>query len=311
MTSTVGDDRPRAAPRGGTAAGVGALLRQWRQQRRLSQLELALRADSSARHISFVETGKALPSRAMLLRLADHLEVPVRDRNALLLAAGYAPAFTETPLTDPAMAAVRAGLVEFLAACEPNPALVLHGPFDIVMTNRPTQALLTGVAPDLLRPPVNLMRLALHPRGLAPRIVNLPRWREHLLDTLRRSMIAGGPSALHGLYEEVSGYPVPVPVASPGPDSSSWREAGTRSNGTGPPAPPGSHSALALPLCLRVGDRVLTFLSTMTTFNAPTDVTVSELAIELFLPADATTTRTITELVARTDASTPGPQPRS
>ncbi|CAO5190511.1 XRE family transcriptional regulator [Frankia sp. AiPs1] len=294
MTNTVGDDRPGAAPRGGTSAGVGALLRRWRQQRRLSQLELALRADSSARHISFVETGKALPSKAMVLRLADHLEVPVRERNTLLLAAGYAPVFPETPLHDPAMAAVRGGLVDLLAACEPHPALVLHGPFDIAMTNRAARDLLAGVTEELLRPPVNLMRLALHPRGLAPRIVNLAQWREHLLGTMRRAMISPAPSPLHALYDEVSAYPLPD-------QSPELPEDPHSRDGAGPARPADAGVPLALPLRIRVADQVLTFVSAMTTFNNPTDVTVSELAIELFLPADAATAGALADAAARRD----------
>ncbi|MCL9798101.1 helix-turn-helix transcriptional regulator [Frankia sp. AgKG'84/4] len=258
------------------------MLRQWRQRRRLSQLELALRADSSARHLSFVETGRSMPSRAMVLRLAEHLDVPVRDRNTLLVAAGYAPAYPETPLDDPAMATVRGGLVRLLDACEPNPALVLDGQFDVLMTNEPVLALLDGVAPELLRPPINVMRLALHPLGLAPRIVNLAEWRAHLLERMHRNMIPRGSSALRALYEEVAAYSVPDSARADDPTTEL--------------SPAQAPSALALPLHILVHGQLLSFVSTMTTFNTPMDVTVSELAIEMFLPADPRTAAALTHL---------------
>ncbi len=252
---------------------VGTLLRGWRARRRVSQLELALRADSSARHISFIETGRAVPSRAMVIRLAEHLDVPVRDRNALLVAAGYAPAYAETPLADPAMAPLRTGLDQLLAAYEPNPALVLDGLYDVVAANRGVAALLDGVAAHLLRPPMNAMRLTLHPQGLAPRIRNLAEWRAHLLERMARQIALRGSGPLKALYDEVAAYPCGAggPPAD-GPDA-----------GTYP-------AAYALPLRIEAGGRVLSFLSTVTTFNTPMDVTVSELAVETFLPADPETT---------------------
>lgn len=270
--------------------GVGALLRQWRERRQVSQLELALRADSSARHISFVETGRATPSRAMVLRLAEHLDVPVRDRNTLLIAAGYAPAYPETPLHDPAMTAVRAGLEQLLTAYEPNPTLVLDGHYDVALTNRAALALLAGVPADLLRPPLNAMRLTLHPRGLAPRIVNLAEWRSHLLERMRRNMILRGSSALRALHDEVSAYPVP--------DRPAFEDPGT-DTGTGPANPAaadGAPPALALPMRIVVEGHLLTLISTMTTFNTPLDVTVSELAVETFLPADPETAKALVAL---------------
>ncbi|KJE24471.1 putative transcriptional regulator [Frankia torreyi] len=270
--------------------GVGALLRQWRERRQVSQLELALRADSSTRHISFVETGRATPSRAMVLRLAEHLDVPVRDRNTLLIAAGYAPAYPETPLHDPAMTAVRAGLEQLLTAYEPNPTLVLDGHYDVALTNRAALALLAGVPADLLRPPLNAMRLTLHPRGLAPRIVNLAEWRSHLLERMRRNMILRGSSALRALHDEVSAYPVP--------DRPAFEDPGT-DTGTGPANPAaadGAPPALALPMRIVVEGHLLTLISTMTTFNTPLDVTVSELAVETFLPADPETAKALVAL---------------
>ncbi|MCK9895120.1 helix-turn-helix transcriptional regulator [Frankia sp. AgB32] len=291
MTGSATENRSLATPNGDTRTGVGPLLRQWRQRRRLSQLELALRADSSARHLSFVETGRSTPSRAMVLRLAEHLDVPIRDRNTLLVAAGYAPAYPETPLADPAMAAVRDGLVRLLDACAPNPALVLDGQFDVLMTNDPVLALLDGVAPELLRPPINVMRLALHPHGLAPRIVNLPQWRAHLLERMHRNMIPRAPSALRALYEEVAAYPVPDSAR----DNDQTDNDPTDNDPTTDlsPADPPAPTALALPLHILVHGQLLSFVSTMTTFNTPMDVTVSELALEMFLPADQQTARAL------------------
>ncbi|MFE4057075.1 helix-turn-helix domain-containing protein [Streptomyces sp. NPDC059096] len=194
---------------------VGPLLRGWRTRRRLSQLELALRADSSARHISFVETGRARPSEEMVLRLADRLDVPVRERNALLLAAGYAPRFTETALDDPALDALREGLTRLLRGYEPYPALVVDGTYTVVAANRGIAMLLDGVDRKLLAPPLNAMRLTLHPEGLAPRIRNLPEWRRHLLDQMGRQLALNRSPALRELYEEVAAYPPPEPRAEP------------------------------------------------------------------------------------------------
>ncbi|MFF3249499.1 helix-turn-helix domain-containing protein [Actinacidiphila glaucinigra] len=271
-----------------TTAGVGTLLRGWRERRRISQLELALRADSSARHISFVETGRSRPSQAMVLRLAEHLDVPVRERNALLVAAGYAPAYPETPLGDPAMHPLRESLDRLLAAYEPYPALVLDGMYDVVAANQGVGALLEGVAPHLLRPPLNAMRVTLHPEGMAPRIRNLRQWRGHLLERIERqiAMTAHGP--LRDLYEELAAYPAP-PARSEEPSASDDTE------GIFP---------FALPMRIEHGGRELSFISTATTFNTPMDVTVSELAIETFLPADPETAAALRSLTPR--AAGPG-----
>ncbi len=164
-----------------TGTGVGPLLRGWRERRQLSQLQLALRADSSARHLSFVENGRSRPSRELVLRLAEQLDVPVRERNTLLLAAGYAPHYPETPLDDPSMDALRGGMERLLAAHDPYPAVVVDGSFRVLAANRSLGLLLDGVAPHLLQPPLNAIRVTLHPDGLAPRIVNLRQWRRHLL----------------------------------------------------------------------------------------------------------------------------------
>ncbi|MGW7096900.1 helix-turn-helix domain-containing protein [Streptomyces sp. NPDC054874] len=258
--------------------GVGPLLRDWREQRRISQLELALRADSSARHISFIETGRSRPSEDMVLRLAEELNVPVRERNALLVVAGYAPRYAQTPLDDPAMASLRESLDRLLAAYEPYPALVVDGIYGVVAANRGIALLLEGVPEKLLAPPVNAMRLTLHPEGLAPRIVNLPEWRADLLAQMDRQIALVRSPELRALYDEVAAYPVPARAAG----------AGRRTDGAGGAGRERS-AAFALPMLLEHGGRVLSFVSSIATFNTPMDVTVAELAIETFLPADRET----------------------
>ncbi|PRH78907.1 transcriptional regulator [Streptomyces solincola] len=259
--------------------GVGPLLRNWRERRRVSQLELALRADSSARHISYVETGRSRPSEEMVLRLAEHLDVPMRDRNALLVAAGYAPRYTETPLDAPAMGALRQGIEQLLSGYDPYPALVVDGRYDVVAANRGVTALLDGVAAHLLAPPLNAMRLTLHPDGLAPRIRNLREWRAHLLAQMERDLAPARSQPLRALYEEVAAYPAPA-----GPEDAA--EGAEEGLGAGCPA---AYRALALPMRLEHDGRVLTFVSSIATFNTPMDVTVAELAIETLLPADPET----------------------
>ncbi|MFD5751975.1 helix-turn-helix domain-containing protein [Streptomyces sp. NPDC127033] len=256
---------------------IGPLLRGWRTRRRLSQLELALRADSSARHISFVETGRARPSEEMVLRLADRLDVPVRERNALLLAAGYAPRFTETALDDPAMGALREGLTRLLRGYEPYPALVVDGTYTVVAANRGVAMLLEGVPERLLTPPLNAMRLTLHPEGLASRIRNLPQWRGHLLDQMGRQLALHRSPALRALYEEVAAYPPPERSGEPSGETVAVTEEGA----SGP--------LFALPMVIEHDGRTLSFVSSISTFNTPMDVTVAELAIETFVPADPAT----------------------
>ncbi|WP_395365428.1 helix-turn-helix domain-containing protein [Streptomyces sp. YH02] len=255
--------------------GVGPLLRGWREQRRLSQLELALRADSSARHISFVETGRSRPSEEMLLRLAEHLEVPVRERNALLLAAGYAPRYAESPLDAPRLETLRAGIEQLLRGYEPYPALVVDGSYTVVAANRAIGLLLDGLPEHLLTPPLNAMRITLHPEGLAARIRNLPEWRGHLLHQMERQIGLARSESLRGLYAEVTAYPPP-----PGADDG---------DGSGEPGPEDLYPYFALPLRIEHDGRVLSFVSSISTFNTPLDVTVAELAIETFLPADPAT----------------------
>jgi transcriptional regulator with XRE-family HTH domain len=244
---------------------VGVLLRDWRRRRHLSQLDLALEAGVSTRHLSFVETGRSRPSPQMVLHLAEQLDVPLRDRNHMLLAAGYAPAYNERPLDAPELEPVRAALDLVLAGHEPYPALVVDRGWDIVAANSAVNVLTEGVAPELLGPPANAMRLALHPDGLAPRILNLGEWRAHLLERLSRKVVLSGDAALADLLEEVSGYPGP------------------------PPEEPSHPGDIVVSLRLRAGDRELSFFSTVAVFGTAVDITVSELVIESFFPADEQT----------------------
>lgn len=254
-----------------TDKGVGPLLRAWRERRRISQLELALRADSSARHISFIETGRSRPSEEMVLRLAEHLDVPVRERNALLVAAGHAPRYPETPLDDPALDVLREGMERLIQGYEPYPALVVDAGYTVVAANRGIAMLLEGVPEKLMTPAPNAMRLTLHPEGLAPRIRNLREWRGHLLAQMERQLALHRSEPLRALYEEVAAYP--VPADAPGVEPAA-------------PVP-----FFALPMVIEHDGRILSFVSSISTFNTPMDVTVAELAIETFLPADPATTK--------------------
>ncbi|WP_309061609.1 helix-turn-helix transcriptional regulator [Streptomyces sp.] len=256
-----------------TTDGVGPLLRAWREQRRVSQLELALRADSSARHISFIETGRSRPSEEMVLRLAEHLDVPVRERNALLLAAGYAPRFPQTPLDDPALDTLRDGIERLIGGFEPYPALVVDAMYDVVAANRGVTMLFDGVPEELLEPPLNAVRLTLHPQGLAPRILNLREWRGHLLEQMRRQIALRRSEPLRALYEEVAAFPVPD----------------TDERYTAEPDVPVAY--FALPMLIEHEGRTLSFVSSISTFNTPMDVTVAELAVETLLPADPATAK--------------------
>ncbi|RSN99203.1 transcriptional regulator [Streptomyces sp. WAC 05379] len=275
MTSVPsGKAAPVTAP---TGQGVGPLLRAWREQRRVSQLELALRADSSARHISFIETGRSRPSEEMVLRLAEHLEVPVRERNALLLAAGYAPRYPETPLDDPALDALRAGMEQLIQGYEPYPALVVDAMYNVHAANRGILMLLDDIPEHLLQPPLNAMRLTLHPDGLAPRIRNLREWRGHLLAQMQRQIALHRSEPLRELYEEVAAYPVPEDAPGAEPEE---------------PVP-----YFALPMQIEHEGRFLSFISSISTFNTPMDVTVAELAIETLLPADPATVKYLQSLL--------------
>jgi transcriptional regulator with XRE-family HTH domain len=259
------------------AEPVGTHLRAWRQRRRLSQLELALDADISTRHLSFVETGRATPSRDMILHLCERLDVPWRERNRLLVAGGFAPMIAEMPLSDPSLSAVRAAVDTILAAHRPNPALAVDRHWTLVAANDPVFALLDGVAPALLEPPVNVLRLSLHPDGLAPRIVNLAQWRRHLLERLQRQVADTGDDVLAALADELRGLPAP--------------RGATKET-------PGEVSGLVVPLRLATHRGVLTFISTTLVFGTPVDVTSSELAIESFFPADAATAQAVAAYAA-------------
>ena len=256
MTASIRAEVPARSPYGG-------LLRRWRARRRLSQLDLALRAGISARHLSFLETGRSAPSRDMVLHLAEVLEVPLRERNRLLLAAGYAPAFAETDLDAPELASVRAAVRQVLAGHEPYPAVAVDRWWHLVDGTSGVALLTAGVDPDLLRPPVNVLRLGLHPDGLPRRIVDAGPWRAHLLGRLRQQVELTADGELAELYDELAGY--------------------------GGGEPPDGPLELVVPLRIRHGDGVLSFVSTVTTFGTPLDVTVAELAIEGFFPADAAT----------------------
>lgn len=270
MTSEVMSAPPRTHYRGGVSESAGVLIREWRLRRNLSQLDLAHRADVSTRHLSYIETGRSRPTSRMLLRLCQHLGVPLREQNHVLLAGGYAPAYPEHSLADPPMAEVNAALEAILQAHQPYPALVVDRHWELVAANDAAYVLLEGVDPDLLEPPVNVIRLSVHPRGLAPRIVNLVEWREHLVERLRREYDVSADPALRELIEEVADGP----VGDAGADRRS----------------PG----LVVPVQLRSGDRVLSLVSTTTVFGTPREVTLSELAIEAFYPADEATRRALT-----------------
>ena len=248
---------------------AGDLIRQWRQRRRLSQLDLAIAANVSSRHLSFVETGRSRPTSEMILHLAEHLEVPLRDRNALLLAGGYAPAYPERTLAAPELQAVTNALKRVLAGHEPYPAAVVNRWWELVDANAGIGLFTGGVRPDLLEPPVNVLRLSLHPDGMAPRIVNLRQWRAHLLARLHRQAEATGDPRLFSLYSELEGYP----------------------GGQGQPPGPAD---VVIPLRYRTPQAELSFLSITAVIGTPMDVAVEDLAIDSFYPADERTAAALT-----------------
>jgi transcriptional regulator with XRE-family HTH domain len=275
MTSEVSDGAPsRRYVHGMTtvavpsAPRVGDLLRDWRRRRRLSQLDVSLDAAVSARHLSFVETGRSRPSRELVLHLAEFLDVPLRERNALLLAAGYAPAYGETPLDADEMAPVRGALEKILTGHAPYPAVIVDHRWDLVSANAPALAILgDGVAPELLEPPANTLRVCLHPDGLAPRIANLAEYGAHLITRLQRQVALSPDPGVAELLDELRSYPsaaAPADVADPA-------------------------ELLVAPLRLRALGHELRLFSTLATFGTALDITVAELAIESFFPADAAT----------------------
>ena len=250
---------------------VSDLLREWRQRRRLSQLDLACEADISARHLSFLETGRSQPSRDMLLHLAERLEIPLRERNVLLNAAGFAPVYPERPLDDPALHAARKAVDLILAGHEPYPALAVDRHWSMMAHNNAVLPLLSGVDPALLTPPVNVLKLSLHPGGLAPRIANLPQWRAHLFARLGRQIEVSGDPVLVGLMRELRGYPVPDFTDTAEPEGGA------------------DYASVAVPFQLKTEVGILSFISTTTVFGTPVDITLSELALETFFPADTIT----------------------
>jgi transcriptional regulator with XRE-family HTH domain len=256
---------------------VGGLLRQWRQRRRLSQLDLAGDAGISTRHLSFLETGRAQPSRDMVLLLSEQLDVPIRERNVLLVAAGFAPMFPERDLDDPALAPARAAIDLVLDRQKPYPAFALDRYWRIAASNAALPELYEEVASDLMQPPINTLRLSLHPRGLAPRIANLAEWRGHLLYRLRRQVELTADAALIELLREVTAYP----------------------GGSHPPSQ-ASHveHEIAVPFRIKIGGDMLSFFSLTTVFGSPIEVALSELALELFFPADEATDAAVRRMTA-------------
>jgi transcriptional regulator with XRE-family HTH domain len=252
-----------------TANSFGPLLREWRQRRRVSQLDLSLDGNISARHLSFLETGRARPSRDMVLQLAEQLAVPLRERNVLLAAAGFAPVFSEKKLDDPALGAARQAIELVIRGHEPYPAVAVDRHWTLVAANDALPLLVAGVDAALLQPPINVMRLALHPDGLAPRITNLPEWRTHLLERLHQQVEATADPVLVTLLDELRAYPSPrVPH---------------------PPRARRDYAGMVVPLELVTDAGLLAFFSTVTVFGTPVDVTLSELALECFYPADEET----------------------
>ncbi len=255
---------------------VGALLREWRERRRVTQLALALDAGISARHLSFVETGRSQPGRDMLLRVLERLKVPFREQNRLLLAAGHAPAYPERSFDDPDLAPVRDALDLILSGHEPYPAVAVDRVWNMVAANSAMLALTDQVEidPELLEPPINVIRIGLHPRGLGPLFVNLGDWHAHWLERLERQLAVTGDEQLASLIDEVAGYPVPEPDAVPG------LAAGE----------------MLGPVRVRTPDGgELSFFGMFASFDTPFEVTTSELAIELLFPADRTTAETLHE----------------
>lgn len=243
----------------------------------MSQLDLAVDAEISTRHLSFVESGRSQPSREMLLHLAERLDVPLRDRNLLLVSAGYAPVFAERPISDPALAPARKAIELVLKGHEPYPALAIDRHWTLVDANAAVAPLVAGADPALLKPPINVLRLSLHPRGLAPRIANLAEWRAHLLERLRKQIDVSADPALVALLKELRALPAPSPTRHPPPAAADY-------------------AGVVVPFQLVTDGGVLSFLSTTTVFGTPVDVTLSEIALESFFPADRATAEALGRL---------------
>jgi len=258
----------------------GVLLRRWRERRRLTQADLAFEAQSSTRHLSYLETGRARPSREMVTRLAEYLDVPLRDRNTLLLAAGFAPAFRERSVTE--LDAAKAAIDRVLAAHKPYPAFAVDRHWNVILSNGALPQLYEGCAPELLAEPINSVRLVLHPEGMGPRIVNYAEWRAHTVSVLRQQIEARADPNIHALLNEVMAYPAPA-VSIAASDS----EIGPR---------------LAVPLQIATRLGIVSFLSTTTVFGTPHDVTLAELALEMLFPADDMTAQ-ISKAMVRESAA--------
>src|SRR6266850_5938209 len=272
----------------GSIRSVGDLLREWRRRRRMSQLDLAMEAEISARHLSFLETGRSQPSRDMLLHLAEQLQIPLRERNVLLNAAGFASVFPERQLADPALDDVRKAIDVVLAGHNPFPAFAVDRHWTLVASNDAFTPFLGGLDPALLRPPVNVLRLTLNPRGLGPRVVNYHEWRSHVLDKLRRQILVSGDPVLVELLDEFRNYPMLDGVAGI-PASSNDQEL----------------HRLVVPFQLRTESGILSFFSTTTIFGTPIDITLSELSLEAFYPADAATAEALRKAAAAGQESSP------
>jgi transcriptional regulator with XRE-family HTH domain len=262
-----------------SARPFGQLLREWRERRRISQLALACDAEISTRHLSFLETGRSAPSREMVLRLSRVLGVPLRERNGLLHAAGFAPAFPERPLSDPALGTARRAVDLVLKGHEPYPALAVDRLWTLVACNDALPPLMRGADPKLVEPPINVLRLSLHPDGLAPKIRNLAEWRAHLLERLRKQIEATADAHLTDLLKELLQYPAPQ-----GADHAKEES---------------DYGGVAVPLELATDEGVLSLISTTTVFGTPVDITLSELALESFFPADAQTAELLRGAAAR------------
>ena len=255
----------------------GDYLREWRQRRRMSQMDLALEAEISTRHLSFLETGRSQPSREMVLLLAEKLDMPLREQNILLAAAGFAPVYSERSLDDPALASMRQAVDLVLKGHDPYPALAVDRHWSLVAANDALMALVDGVDPALLKPPVNVLRLSLHPAGVARRIANFTEWRDHIVARLIRQVDVTGDAGLAALVEELRAYPIP--------DKALRGPAARR-----------DYAGVVVPLHLATEEGMLTLFSTTTIFGTPVDVTLSELAIEAFFPADPETAQALTRL---------------
>jgi len=266
---------------------VGVLLRQWRRRRRLSQLDLACEAEISQRHLSFLESGRSSPSRDMLLHLAEQLAIPLRERNALLVAAGYAPVYGERALDDPALGVARAAVDLILGAQDPYPALAVDRHWTLIAANKAASRLMAGANPKLSQPPVNVLRLSLHPDGLGRRIRNFHEWRAHVLARLIKQIENSADPVLMALLNELKAYPIPTA-------SNAWSATG-----------PHDFAGIVVPLELVTDSGVLSFFSTTTIFGTPLDISLSELAIESFFPADAATAEAM-RLVAGMEAQPAG-----